>query len=392
MSIEPKLDRSLTSKAVKAIKPSGIRKFFDLLAGMEGAISLGVGEPDFATPWHIREAAIYALEHGRTMYTSNAGTPELRREIARYLSNTHGLEYNPLGEIVVTVGVSEALDLAARAIIDPGDEVLLPDPCYVSYPSCVTLAGGVPVPVPTYEAQSFELNPSDVAKAITPRTKAILLGYPANPTGAVMPADKLAEIAILAERHNLIVISDEIYNRLTYGVTVPSFASLPGMKDRTVVLNGVSKCYSMTGWRIGYAAGPKEIIAGMTKIHQYTMLCASSMGQAAAIEALKNGEPDIQAMVEDYNHRRQVMVSGFNALGMSCFDPRGAFYAFPSVKSTGLSSDEFAERLLKEEKVAVVPGTAFGEQGEGYLRCCYATSLPQIEEALERIKRFLGRL
>nr|WP_225973714.1 aminotransferase class I/II-fold pyridoxal phosphate-dependent enzyme [Dehalogenimonas formicexedens] len=382
----------MTSKAVKAIKPSGIRKFFDLLAGMDGAISLGVGEPDYITPWHIREAAIYALEHGRTMYTSNAGTPELRQEIARYLSRVHGLEYNPLGEIVVTVGVSEALDLAARAILDPGDEVIIPDPSYVSYPSCITLAGGIPVPVPTWEAESFELNPKDVAKAITPRTRAILLGYPANPTGAVMPYDKLAELAIVAERHNLIVLSDEIYNRLTYGVTVPSFASLPGMKERTVVLNGVSKAYSMTGWRIGYAAGPKEIIAGMTKIHQYTMLCASSMGQAAAIEALKNGEPDIQAMVEDYNHRRQVMVSGFNSLGLSCFDPRGAFYAFPSIKSTGLSSDEFAERLLKDEKVAVVPGTAFGQQGEGYLRCCYATSLPQIEESLERIKRFLSRL
>ena len=392
MPIETSVVRSLTSKAVKVIKPSGIRKFFDLLTGMEGAISLGVGEPDYATPWHIREAAIFALEHGRTMYTSNAGTLELRHEIARYLNNTHGLEYNPVGEIIVTVGVSEALDLAARAILDPGDEVLLPDPCYVSYPSCVTLSGGVPVPVPTYESQSFELNPNDVASRITPRTKAILLGYPANPTGAVMPADKLAELAILAERHNLIVISDEIYNRLTYGVNVPSFASLPGMKERTVVLNGVSKAYSMTGWRIGYAAGPKEIVAGMTKIHQYTMLCASSMGQAAAIEALKNGESDIQAMVEDYNHRRQVMVSGFNSLGLSCFDPRGAFYAFPSIKSTRLTSDEFAERLLKEEKVAVVPGTAFGEQGEGYLRCCYATSLPQIEEALERIKRFLSRL
>ncbi|MEL7562707.1 aminotransferase class I/II-fold pyridoxal phosphate-dependent enzyme [Dehalogenimonas sp. 4OHTPN] len=392
MTIESKADRSLTSRRVEAIKPSGIRKFFDLLAGMEGAISLGVGEPDFATPWHIREAAIYALEHGRTMYTSNAGTPELRREIASYLSRTHNLDYNPLSEVVVTVGVSEALDLAARAILDPGDEVLLPDPCYVSYPSCVTLAGGVPVPVPTFESQSFELNPADVARAITPRTRAILLGYPANPTGAVMPADKLSEIAILAERHNLIVISDEIYNRLTYGVTAPSFASLPGMKERTVVLNGVSKCYSMTGWRIGYAAGPKEIVAGMTKIHQYTMLCASSMGQAAAVEALKNGEDDITAMVDDYNRRRMVMVSGFNSLGLSCFDPRGAFYAFPSVKSTGLSSDEFAERLLKEEKVAVVPGTAFGEQGEGYLRCCYATAMSQIEEALERIQRFLNRL
>ncbi|XUX00762.1 MAG: aminotransferase class I/II-fold pyridoxal phosphate-dependent enzyme [Dehalogenimonas sp.] len=392
MPTETSVKRSMTSKAVKAIKPSGIRKFFDLLAGMEGAISLGVGEPDYVTPWHIREAAIYALEHGRTMYTSNAGTPELRQEIARYLNMAHGLEYNPLGEIVVTVGVSEALDLAARAILDPGDEVIIPDPCYVSYPSCVTLAGGVPVTVPTWESESFELNPREVARAITPRTRAILLGYPANPTGAVMPYDKLAELAILAARHNLIVLSDEIYNRLTYGVTVSSFASLPGMRERTVVLNGVSKAYSMTGWRIGYAAGPKEIIAGMTKIHQYTMLCASSMGQAAAIEALKNGESDIQAMVEDYNHRRQVMVSGFNSLGLSCFDPRGAFYAFPSIKSTRLSSDEFAERLLTEEKVAVVPGTAFGEQGEGYLRCCYATSLPQIEEALERIKRFLTRL
>ncbi|MEN8614254.1 aminotransferase class I/II-fold pyridoxal phosphate-dependent enzyme [Dehalogenimonas sp. THU2] len=392
MSIETRIERSLTSQRVKAIKPSGIRKFFDLLAGMEGAISLGVGEPDFATPWHIREAAIFALEHGRTMYTSNAGSPELRHEIARYLSETHQLNYDWNGELLVTVGVSEALDLAARAILDPGDEVLLPDPCYVSYSSCVTLAGGVPVPVPTYEDQSFELNPNDVARCITPKTRAILLGYPANPTGAVMPADKLAEIAVLAQRHNLTVISDEIYNRLTYGVSVPSFASLPGMKERTILLNGVSKCYSMTGWRIGYAAGPREIIAGMTKIHQYTMLCASSMGQAAAIEALKNGEEDIQAMVDDYNRRRMVMVSGFNSLGLSCFEPRGAFYAFPSVKSTGLSSDEFAERLLKEEKVAAVPGTAFGEQGEGYLRCCYATSLPQIEEALERIKRFLSRL
>ncbi|AKG53138.1 aspartate aminotransferase [Dehalogenimonas sp. WBC-2] len=392
MSIETRVERSLTSQRVKAIKPSGIRKFFDLLAGMEGAISLGVGEPDFATPWHIREAAIYALEHGRTMYTSNAGSPELRHEIARYLGDTHDLDYDWNGELLVTVGVSEALDLAARAILDPGDEVLLPDPCYVSYSSCVTLAGGVPVPVPTYEEQSFELNPNDVARYITPKTKAILLGFPANPTGAVMPTAKLAEIAVLAQRHNLTVISDEIYNRLTYGVTVPSFASLPGMKERTILLNGVSKCYSMTGWRIGYAAGPREIIAAMTKIHQYTMLCASSMGQAAAIEALKNGEEDIQAMVDDYNRRRMVMVSGFNSLGLSCFEPRGAFYAFPSIKNTGLSSDEFAERLLKQEKVAAVPGTAFGEQGEGYLRCCYATSLSQIEEALERINRFLKGL
>ena len=392
MSIEANIKHSLTSQRVKAIKPSGIRKFFDLLTGMEGAISLGVGEPDYATPWHIREAAIFALEHGRTMYTSNAGAPELRREIASYLSRTHDLDYDWKSELLVTVGVSEALDLAARAILDPGDEVIIPDPCYVSYASCITLAGGVPVSVPTYEDQFFELNPNDVARHITPKTKAILLGYPANPTGAVMPTDKLCEIAILAERHNLLVISDEIYNRLTYGITVPSFASMPGMKKRTILLNGVSKCYSMTGWRIGYAAGPQEIIAAMTKIHQYTMLCASSMGQAAAIEALKNGEEDIQTMVEDYNRRRMVMVSGFNSLGLSCFEPRGAFYAFPSIKSTGLSSDEFAERLLKEEKVAAVPGTAFGEHGEGYLRCCYATSLSQIEEALERIKRFLDRL
>ncbi|ADJ26328.1 aminotransferase class I and II [Dehalogenimonas lykanthroporepellens BL-DC-9] len=392
MSIEADTAVSRTSERVRAIKPSGIRKFFDLLSGMEGAISLGVGEPDYATPWHIREAAIFALEHGRTMYTSNSGTPELRREIARYLAATHELEYDWKSELLVTVGVSEGLDLAARAVLDPGDEVIIPDPCYVSYSAAITLAGGVPVPVPTYEAQSFELNPNDVARYITPKTKAILLGYPANPTGAVMPNDKLAEIAILAERHNLIVISDEIYNRLTYGINVASFASMPGMKDRTILLNGVSKCYSMTGWRIGYAAGPAEIIAGMTKIHQYSMLCASSMGQAAAIEALKNGEEDIQNMVEDYNRRRMVMVSGFNSLGLSCFEPKGAFYAFPSVKSTGLSSDDFAEKLLKEEKVAAVPGTAFGQQGEGYLRCCYATSLSQIEEALERIGRFLKRL
>ena len=390
MARETKLDRSLTSKAVKVIKPSGIRKFFDLLAGMEGAISLGVGEPDFATPWHIREAAIYALEHGRTMYTSNAGTIELRQEIARYLNNIHGLEYNPNGEIVVTVGVSEALDLAARAILDPGDEVLIPDPCYVSYPSCITLAGGVPVPVPTWEAESFELNPNEVAKAITPRTKAILLGYPANPTGAVMPADKLAEIAILAETQLDRHLGRDLQppDLRNHGAFICFPAGYEGTHCRFK--------WSVQGLlddRLAHwlRCRPREIIAGMTKIHQYTMLL-SSMGQAAAIEALKNGEPDIQAMVEDYNHRRQVMVSGFNALGMSCFDPRGAFYAFPSVKSTGLTSDEFAERLLKEEKVAVVPGTAFGEQGEGYLRCCYATSLSQIEEALERIKQFLGRL
>ncbi len=380
---------SFTSKCVRELAPSGIRKFFDLVAGMEGVISLGVGEPDYVTPWHIRETAIYSIEKGYTMYTSNSGTPELREEIGRYLERQYRLTYEPLSEVLITVGVSEALDLVMRAILDPGDEVIMADPCYVSYPACVFLAGGRAVRVPTRVENCFELRANEIEPFITEKTKAILLGYPANPTGAVMSRDKMMEIAELAIRHNLVVISDEIYARLVYGFEQASFAGLPGMQYQTVLLGGFSKAYAMTGWRLGYAAGSQEIIAAMTKIHQYTMLCAPIMGQKAALEALKNGEPDIREMVEDYNRRRLLMVKGFNNLGLACFEPKGAFYTFPSIRGTGMTSDEFSEALLKDEKVVVVPGTAFGQQGEGFIRCCYATSMNEIEEALNRIRHFL---
>ena len=382
---------SLTSQRVNQISPSGIRKFFDLLASMEDVISLGVGEPDFATPWHIREAAIYSLEKGYTMYTSNLGMPELRQELSRYLKDNYNLEYNPDSELLITVGVSEGLDLAARAIVDPGDEVILPDPCYVSYSPCVVLAGGTPVMVPTSQENDFEISPADIEARVTSKTKAILIGNPANPTGAVMPRDKLLPIADVARRHKLLVISDEIYARLVYGVEHTCFTTLPDMKEKTILLGGFSKAYAMTGWRIGYAAAPREVIASMTKIHQYTMMCAPIMGQVAAIEALRGGNASVAEMVEEYNRRRLTMVKGLNDIGLSCFELKGAFYAFPSIKSTGMTSEEFAERLLIEEKVAVVSGSAFGQCGEGYVRCCYATSLADIEEALSRMKRFVAR-
>jgi len=379
------------SQRASQISPSGIRRFFDLLASVEGVISLGVGEPDFATPWHISEAAIESLEKGYTMYTSNLGMPELRQELSRYLRNNYNLEYDADGELLITVGVSEALDLAMRAILDPGDEVIIPDPCYVSYNPCVVLAGGTPIMVPTNEQNNFEIGAADIEARITSRTKAILIGYPANPTGAVMSRDKLSEIAEVARRHQLLVVSDEIYARLVYGVEHTCVATLPGMKENTILLGGFSKAYAMTGWRIGYVAAPKEIIAAMTKIHQYTMMCAPTMGQVAAIEALKSGEDSATEMVKDYNRRRMVMVKGLCDIGLSCFEPKGAFYAFPSIKCTGMTSEEFAERLLTEQKVAVVPGSAFGEYGEGYVRCCYATSLADIEEALTRMKRFVDK-
>jgi len=379
------------SQRVDQISPSGIRKFFDLLASIEGVISLGVGEPDFATPWHICEVAIESLGKGYTMYTSNLGMPELRQELSRYLKANYNLEYDADSELLITVGVSEALDLAMRAILDPGDEIIMPDPCYVSYDPCVVLAGGIPIMVPTNEENSFEIGAADIEARITSRTKAILIGYPANPTGAVMSRDKLAEIAKVAQRHRLLVISDEIYAKLVYGVEHTCFATLPRMKEKTVLLGGFSKAYAMTGWRIGYAAAPREIIAAMTKIHQYTMMCAPTMGQVAAIEALRAGEESAAEMVKDYNRRRLIMVKGLCDIGLSCFEPKGAFYAFPSIKCTGMTSEEFAERLLTEEKVAVVPGSAFGEYGEGYVRCCYATSLAEIEEALARMKRFVDK-
>ena len=393
MSASPKVPvkESRVSQRANQISPSGIRKFFDLLASMEGVISLGVGEPDYATPWGIREAAIHSLEKGNTMYTSNSGMLELRQELSRCLKDNYQAEYDPKDELLITVGVSEALDLALRATVDPGDEVIMPDPCYVAYDACVTLAGGIPVKVPTYEKSNFELNGADIESRITERTKAILLGYPANPTGAVMGRNKLSEIAAVARRHRLLVISDEIYARLVYGVEPTCFAALPGMKENTVLLGGFSKAYAMTGWRIGYAAAPREIIAAMTKIHQYTIMCAPTMAQVAALEALKSGGNDTAEMVEDYNRRRLVIIKGLCDIGLSCFEPKGAFYAFPSIRSTGMTSEEFAETLLTEEKVAVVPGSAFGQCGEGHVRCCYATSLADIKEALSRMKRFLER-
>jgi aminotransferase len=387
----PRKKRDVCSKRVNQIVPSGIRRFFDLVASMEGVISLGVGEPDFATPWHIREAAIYSLEKGYTMYTSNLGMPELRQELSRHLKDKYSLEYDPETELLITIGVSEGLDLATRAILDPEDEVIMADPGYVSYNSCVVLAGGTPVMVPTYEKDNFELAAEDIEKCVNQKTKAILIGYPANPTGAVMSRDKLARIAEVARRHNLMVISDEIYSSLVYGVEHTCFATLPHMKESTILLGGFSKAYAMTGWRIGYAAASKEVISAMFKIHQYTIMCAPTMGQVAAIEALKSGDDSVNGMVEDYNRRRRFMVNGLNKIGLPCFEPKGAFYAFPSIKATGLSSEEFAEKLLIEEKVAVVPGTAFGRCGEGYVRCCYATSMDDIEEALKRMGRFVKR-
>ncbi len=379
------------SQRANLISPSGIRRFFDLLASIEGVISLGVGEPDFATPWHICEAAISSLEKGYTMYTSNLGMPELRQELSRHLKDNYNLEYDPDSELLITVGVSEALDLAMRALIDPGDEVIMPDPCYVSYNPCVVLAGGTPIMVPANQENDFEINAADIEARVTSQTKAILIGYPSNPTGAVMTRDKLAQIAEVARRHRLLVISDEIYAKLVYGVKHTCFATLPKMKERTILLGGFSKTYAMTGWRIGYAAAPREIIASMTKIHQYTMMCAPTMAQVAAIEALKSGEDSATEMVEEYNRRRLIIIKGLNDIGLPCFEPKGAFYAFPSIKSTGMTSGEFAETLLVEEKVAVVPGSAFGQCGEGYVRCCYATSLTDIEEALSRMKRFVAK-
>jgi len=393
MKTQPKTQKRIQhiSLRANAIQPSGIRKFFDLLSSIDGVISLGVGEPDYTTPWHIRESAIESIEKGQTMYTSNSGMPELRRELARHLKNEFAVDYDPTDELLITVGVSEALDLTMRALIDPGDEVILPDPSYVAYSSCVILAGGKPVHIPTYEANNFEITAKDIEERLTPKTRAILIGYPSNPTGAVMSRKKLADIAALAIKHDLTVVSDEIYSKLIYGAEFTCFASLPGMKERTVFLGGFSKAYAMTGWRVGYAAAPKEIIAAMHKVHQYTMMCVPTMSQMAALEALKGEQDSIAEMVEDYNRRRQVMVKGFRDIGLNCFEPRGAFYAFPSIRCTGMTSEEFAEKLLSEEKIAVVPGSAFGKCGEGYVRCCYATSLADIEEALKRMGRFVKK-
>lgn len=378
------------SGRVKSIPPSGIRKFFDLVTQTEGVISLGVGEPDFITPWHIREACFYSLEKGFTMYTSNSGLLELREEIGRYEKRRIGVTYSPSDEILVTVGVSEAVDLAFRSLLEPGDEVLIPEPSYVSYAPGTVLAYGKAVPVATYDIDEYRLKPDILEKQITPKSKLLILTYPNNPTGAIMNEEDLRSLADIIIKNDLIVLSDEIYSELTYNGKHFSIASFPGMKDRTVLLNGFSKAYAMTGWRIGYACGNPDIIGAMTKIHQYTIMCASIMAQKAALEALRHGEEEMQKMVENYNYRRKIMLSGLKRIGLACFEPRGAFYCFPSIESSGLSSEDFAEKLLKEEKVAVVPGTAFGNCGEGFIRCCYAAGINNIEEALERMERFLN--
>ncbi|MFZ5899041.1 MAG: aminotransferase class I/II-fold pyridoxal phosphate-dependent enzyme [Bacillota bacterium] len=376
---------------IVAVKPSGIRRFFDLASEMKGVISLGVGEPDFVTPWHIREAAIYALEKGFTMYTANSGLPALRQELARYLAECFGVAYDPGTEILVTVGVSEAFDLAMRAVVAPGDEILIPEPSYVSYIPCTLLAGGVPVTIKTTKEQGFRLSAEQVERAITPRTKALILCYPNNPTGAVMPRPELEAIAEVAAGHDLIVIADEIYAQLTYEGQHTCFASLPGMRDRTILLQGFSKAFAMTGWRVGYAAGHSDFIGAMTKIHQYTMLCASIAGQMAALEALKNGRDEMRRMVSQYNYRRRLVINALKEIGLPCFNPGGAFYVFPDISGTGLSSEEFTERLLMEEKVAVVPGNAFGDSGEGHIRISYAASVENLTEAFKRMGRFVRR-
>ncbi|MBC7959852.1 MAG: aminotransferase class I/II-fold pyridoxal phosphate-dependent enzyme [Vallitaleaceae bacterium] len=379
------------SHIAKALPPSGIRKFFDIVTEMEDAISLGVGEPDFDTPWHIREEGIYSLEKGKTFYTSNAGMVELRTEISRYLKRKFALEYDPKSEMVVTVGGSEGIDIALRTLLNPGDEVLIPEPCFVSYKPCALLAGGIPVPIALKAENQFRLLPEEIEAHITPKTKVILMAFPSNPTGAIMEKEDLEKIAKVIIKHNLIVISDEIYAELTYGRKHVSIASLPDMRERTVVINGFSKAYAMTGWRIGYAIGPKEIIAPMTIIHQYAIMCTPTTSQYAALEAAKNGDSDIIEMAGAYNQRRRLMVEGFRQMGLDCFEPFGAFYVFPSISKTGMTSDQFARELLYEQKVAVVPGTAFGDCGEGFIRCSYAYSIDNLKIALERIGKFVQK-
>ena len=378
---------------VRDIPRSGIRDFFEIVQSMNDVISLGIGEPDFATPWHIREAAIYSLEKGHTGYTSNLGLPRLRRAIAKYVAEHFGVHYEPLGEVLVSVGVSEAIDVALRAVLNPGDEVLYHEPCYVSYSPSVVLAGGVPRAIPTRGADHFVLRAEALERAITPRSKVVMLNFPTNPTGATMPADELERIAAVCVKHDLIALSDEIYSELTYdSLSHPSLAALPGMKERTILLHGVSKAYAMTGWRIGFACAPQPVIEAMMKIHQYSILCAPIMGQEAAIEALERGEQSMLNMRREYELRRNYIVRGLNELGLECFKPRGAFYVFPKISSTGLTSREFSLQLLREKKVAVVPGSAFGPSGEGHVRCSYATALEQIKIAIERIGEFCSEL
>lgn len=380
------------SKTALEVPFSGIRRFFDIAASMQDVVSLGVGEPDFVTPWSIREAAIYSLERGQTTYTSNYGLLELRKEISRYLNKRYKVEYNPESEILVTVGVSEGLDLAMRVLLNPGDEVLIPEPCYVSYRPCVSLAGGVPVGVETHAEAQFAVTAEQLKAACTERTKAILLGYPSNPTGAVLNREQIVDIINFARERGLYVVSDEIYDRLTYEGIHTCVASVPGAREITVLLNGFSKAHAMTGWRIAYACAPEPILKMMMKIHSYTMLCAPITGQIAAVEALKHAEREVEEMVAHYRQRRRLIVDGLNKIGLTCHMPLGAFYAFPSIRSTGLSAEQFAERLLLEEHVAVVPGTAFGAGGDGHIRCSYATSVEKLELALSRMGTFVENL
>ena len=384
--------RKFLSDNVVNIKPSGIRKFFDIVSEMKDAISLGVGEPDFDTPWHIRDEGIYAFERGKTFYTSNAGLKDLRIEIANYMKRSQGLNYNPDNEIIVTVGGSEAIDIGLRAIINPGDEVIIPQPSYVSYEPCAVLAGAKPVIINLKAENDFRLTPEELLEAITDKTKILILPYPNNPTGAIMEQDDLEKIAKIIIEKDILVMSDEIYAELTYKGKHVSIASIEGMQERTILINGFSKSYAMTGWRLGYACAPKELIQQMTKIHQFAIMCAPTISQYAAVEALKNGDDDVKEMREAYNQRRRFLMNAFEKMGLECFEPFGAFYVFPCIKEFGMTSEEFATRFLQEEKVALVPGTAFGECGEGFLRISYAYSLENLKIAIGRLEKFVTKL
>ncbi len=384
--------RNPLSDKITTIKPSGIRRFFDIVSEMEDAISLGVGEPDFDTPWHIRDEGIYSLEKGKTFYTSNAGIKELRQEICNYYSRKQGVTYNPLTEALVTVGGSEGIDLALRCMLNPGEEVIIPTPCYVSYEPCTVMADGVPVILPLKNENQFRLTPEELESAITEKTKVLILAFPNNPTGAIMEKEDLEAIAPIIEKHDIFVISDEIYSELSYKSKHVSICSIPGMRERTVIINGFSKAYAMTGWRLGYALGPELIIKQMIKLHQFAIMCAPTTSQYAAVEALKNGDDDVAEMTEAYNQRRRFLMNEFKEMNLPCFEPFGAFYVFPCIKEFGMTSEEFALKFLEEEKVAVVPGTAFGDCGEGFLRISYAYSIEDLKVAIGRLKKFVERL
>ncbi len=383
--------RNFISHRVQSVPPSGIRRFFDIAATMKDVISLGIGEPDFVTPKPILEAGVASLRRGETQYTSNSGILEFRQALSGHLNKLYGVSYDPETELLITVGVSEALYLALTALLDPGDEVIVPQPCFVAYTAEVVFAGGTPAPIGTQVENDFQVTAEEIERAITPKTKALLIGYPNNPTGAVMTRENLMQIAQLAEKYDLAVISDEIYDRLVYGFEHVCFPTLPNMRQRTILLGGFSKDYAMTGWRLGYAAAPPELLAAMRKIHQYTIMSAPTTAQVAGMEALANGDKHVQAMVAEYDRRRKLLVNGLNTLGLDCFEPKGAFYAFPSVAKSGMDENHFAEALLQEERVAVVPGSAFGESGAGFVRLCYATAYEKIEEALNRMERFMRR-